>query len=103
MDAEAGFLVAARTPHGEATGSGRLYLVTADLRSAFLSDVADSVRVWERHSLERVGGGVLPPDVIRGALAGLAHSILVILDGGTKVSDHGRVVFLTGPRRELRQ
>jgi hypothetical protein len=30
------------------------------------------------------------------ALTGLAHSILVILDGGTTLSDEGRAVFLTG-------
>jgi hypothetical protein len=69
--------------------------VSPELRTAFLSDIADSIRLWEREAAEKLNAGDDPHAVIHGSLTGLAHSFLVILDGGTKLSDDGRVVFLT--------
>ncbi|HET6873737.1 MAG TPA: hypothetical protein VFH70_03100 [Acidimicrobiales bacterium] len=69
--------------------------MSAELLTAFLSDMADSIRVWERDAAEKLDAGDDPHAVIHGSLTGLAHSFLVILDGGTKLSDDGRVVFLT--------
>ncbi len=70
--------------------------VTDEVRDAFLGEVADAVRWWQRYASDEMAGGRQPTELVAEALAGLAHSILVIVDGGTKLSDHGRRVWLTG-------
>jgi hypothetical protein len=75
---------------------GQAMDVSEQLRSAFLGEVADQIRAWDRHSRGLLETGKEPAEIVHKALTGLAHSILVTIDGGTKVSDDGRVVFLTG-------
>lgn len=65
------------------------------LRDAFLTDVADAVRFWTAEAERTVGDDPAALAAATEALRGLAHSMLVILDGGTRSSDGGQVVFLT--------
>ncbi len=69
--------------------------MAADLRDAFIREVVDQVRASEALALSQLSGGEAPEEVVANALNVLAHSLLVILDGGTKLSDHGQRVWLT--------
>lgn len=66
-----------------------------DVRDAFLRDVADAVLWWQEHAAEELRDGTPPEDVVKDAVRGVAHSLLVTLDGGTRLSDGGRLVWLT--------
>ena len=70
--------------------------MAAELRDAFIREVVDQVRATEALALSQLSEGEPSEDVVANALIVLAHSLLVVLDGGTKLSDHGRQVWLTG-------
>jgi hypothetical protein len=64
------------------------------LRDAFIRDVADAVRHWEVQGRAELSDGQDCERILADSLRGLAHSILVALDGGTTMSNEGRVVWL---------
>ena len=75
--------------------------MTGELREAFLRDVADAVSDWRRHMSQLSAEDRLTDHELDLALSGIAQLILVTLDGGTKLSDHGRRVFLTDSDGEV--
>jgi hypothetical protein len=69
--------------------------MSKSLRDAFLGEIADQVHYWEGAAANELAAGQSPQTVVVDSLRGLAHSLLVVIDGGTKLSDDGRVVWLT--------
>jgi hypothetical protein len=75
--------------------------MAAELRDAFIREVVDQVRAAEALAVSQLSEGAPSEDVIANALNALAHSLLVVLDGGTKLSDQGRRVWLTDSDGEV--
>ncbi len=76
-----------------------------EVREAFLQDVASQVRYWTKHgiALMEPNDRENPPEtheVLQSCLTGLAHSLLVVIDGGTTMSDGGRRAWLTDEHGE---
>ncbi len=53
----------------------------------FTQEIEDSVHDFNKHGLELLAQGKGKEEVLLDCLQGLAHTFLVILDGGTKLSD----------------
>ena len=73
----------------------------SELQQAFVQEVADTVQYCKEFAAGRLASGDPPDAVVTQALNVLAHSFLVILDGGTKLSDHGRRVWLTDAKGDV--
>jgi hypothetical protein len=73
----------------------------SDLQKAFVQEVADEVRNCRKFAVDRLASGDPADAVVTQALNVLAHTLLVILDGGTKLSDEGRRVWLTDANGEV--
>jgi hypothetical protein len=76
---------------------------TAKIRNAFLQELNQHIGTWTEAAVDalckRPGRSGLSSAktarVVREHMLGLVHSVLVTIDGGTALSDHGRLIQLT--------